>query len=343
MRRNMRIFILLALTFSVHAPTARAQSTLETIDYVQPRMVKIFGAGGIRKLHAYSTGFLVSPEGHIATIWSHVLDSDEVTVVLDNGRRLQAKVLGAEPQLDLAILKLEAEGLELSHFDLSKAVDATPGTRVLGFSNMFKVAAGDEATSVLHGIIAARTKLTTRRGAFETPYRGDVYVVDAITNNSGAGGGMLTTRDGRPLGMIGRELRNTRSNTWVNYAIPLSELKDVVGEIITGQYISREKQPDAQDNPGRYRPLDFGVVMIPDVLFRTPAYVDAIAAGSSAEKAGLKPDDLVLFVNDEIVQSCKALKNEMGHLEAGDRLRIVVRRGDGLFTAEMDVHRKTDK
>ena len=83
--------------------------------------------------------------------------------------------------------------------------------------------------------------------------------------------------------------------------------------------------------------------MIPDVLFRTPAYVDAIAAGSSAEKAGLKPDDLVLFVNDEIVQSCMALKNEMGHLEAGDRLRIVVRRGDGLFTAEMDVHRKTDK
>ena len=73
---------------------------------------------------------------------------------------------------------------------------------------MFKVATGDEQVSVLHGVIAARTKLTARRGNYETPYNGPVYVVDAITNNPGSGGGVLTTADGVLLGMIGKELRN---------------------------------------------------------------------------------------------------------------------------------------
>ena len=60
----------------------QARSTHETIDHVQPRMVKIYGAGGLRGLAAYGTGVLVSKEGHIVTIWSHVLDPDEVVVVL---------------------------------------------------------------------------------------------------------------------------------------------------------------------------------------------------------------------------------------------------------------------
>ena len=58
---------------------------------------------------------------------------------------------------------------------------------MLAFSNLFGVATGDEPASVLHGIVAAKTRLEARRGVFDTPYKGPVYVVDAMTNNPGRG------------------------------------------------------------------------------------------------------------------------------------------------------------
>jgi serine protease Do len=334
--------VVLVLASACCPSVCSAQSVEETFRSVQPKMVKIFGAGGLRGLHAYGTGFLVSAEGHVATVWSHVLDADEVTVVLGNGRKYQAKVQGAEPAIDLAILKLQGDDLNLPFFDLDEAVSGGPGTRVLAFSNMFKVATGDEPMSILHGVIAAKTKLSARRGAFEIPYDGPVYIVDAITNNPGSGGGLLTTRDGRLLGMIGKELRNTESNTWINYAVPIPELRETIRQIIAGDYKAREKKSDEQ-NPNRYNSLDFGLVMVPDVIFRTPAYVNSIEPGSLAAKAGLQPDDLVLFANDDLVQSLKVLKSQLGKLEAGDTLRLVVRRGNKLVTMEMAVPKKAVK
>jgi serine protease Do len=330
--------------FAISHSRGFAQSTHETIDAVLPRLVKIYGAGGLQNLVAYGTGMLVSPEGHVATVWSHVLDTEQVTVVLNDGRRFQAQVLGAEPHLDLALLKLDAENLQLPYFDLAEAGAAEPGERILAFSNMFKVAAGDEPVSVLHGVVAARTKLTARRGRFEIPYDGPVYIVDAITNNSGAAGGALTTRDGSLIGMIGKELRNSESNTWVNYAVPMTELRDAISEMKTGTYKPSEQQTSkGQDKPRRYAAIDFGIVMVPDVVFRTPAYIDAVEAGSAASQVGLQPDDLILFVNDELVQSTRMLVDELGRLEAGDTLRLIVRRGRNLVSVELAVPRKPNK
>jgi serine protease Do len=259
---------------------------------------------------------------------------------LHDGRRFDGKIFGFEPQLDLAVLKIDAENLP--YFDLDRAVSAPVGTRVLAFSNMFKVAVGDEPVSVIHGVIAARTKLAARKGSFETPYSGPVYVVDAITNNPGSGGGVLTTRDGTLVGMIGKELRNSQTNTWINYAIPISELKTVTGEIISGKFVNRSEQPEDTAHPRRYVPIDFGIVLVPDVLYRTPAFVDEVLPGSPAEKAGVRPNDLVLFVNDDLVQSCRMLREELGRLEAGDTLKLVLRRGNALVPVEFPVLKKPD-
>lgn len=326
------------------AGSAAEAGVPETIQSVQPRMVKIFGAGGIRNLYAYSTGFLVSQEGHIVTVWSHVLDGDSVSVVLNDGRRYDAKVLGAEPTQDLAVLKIEAEELDLPFFDLSESRETVgPGRRVLAFSNMFKVATGDEPVSVLHGVVAARTKLTTRRGAFETPYKGSVLVVDCISNNPGAGGGVVVSNDGQLVGMIGKELRNAETNTWLNYAIPIDEIEKPINEIIEGRFERSDSNPTEDDNPRNYKPLDFGIVMVPDVLFRTPAYVDSVLADSPADQSGVTSNDLIMFVNDQLIQSVAALQDEFGRLEAGDTVRVVVRREDQLQSIEMLVPRKTSR
>lgn len=347
MKRRATILGMALLTLSLLAPTAWSQDADDpkddTISWAFRRMVKIYGAGGVKGLAGYGTGFLITSKGHVVTVWNTVLDADEVTVVLNDGRRYTGKLLGAEPQLDVAVIKLENVNSDLPHFSLGDLGDAGVGTRIYGFSNMFKVATGDEPVSVLHGVIAAKTKLNARRGAFEVPYDGPVYVVDAITNNPGAAGGVVTTRDGKLLGVIGKELRNSNSNTWINYAIPVTELKEVITQIITGNYIEREKKPDEEENPNRYRPLDFGIVLLPDVLYRTPAYVETVVAGSAAAKIGLKSDDLILFVNDELIQSSKVLHKELGLLEAGDTLRIIVRRNNKLVSVETPVPVKDKK
>lgn len=342
MQSYARVWSLVCVLWASSLPAmVLGQSTSQTIDAVTPRMVKIYGAGGFKGLYPYGTGFLVSPQGHIATVWSHILDADSVTVVLHDGRKFEGKVVGAEPALDLAVLKIEGENLP--HFDLQQAANAGIGTRVLAFSNMFQVAAGNEAVSVLHGVVSARTTLTARRGVFEAPYTGPVYIVDAITNNPGAGGGVLTTWDGKLLGMLGKELRDARSNTWVNYVVPMNELQDMIQQISAGQF--RSRKPTTEDEGAlalrRYAAIDFGLVMIPDVVVRTPPFIDRVVAGSAAEQVGLKSNDLILFVGDTLAPSYRILKDELGRLEAGDRLKLVVRRGDQLVTVELPVPRKS--
>jgi serine protease Do len=312
-------------------PAASDDSTERTLS----KMVKIFGTGGVRNLEAYGSGFLVSPTGHVVTVWSHLIDSGNVSVVLNDGRRYTAKFVNGDPKRDVAVLKIESDDRDFPYFDLRRVATVSPGTRVLGFSNMFKVAAGDEPVSVVHGVVAVRTKLAGRRGAFESDYEGPVYVVDAVTNNPGAAGGVVTTLDGRLIGMIGRELRNSRSNTWVNYAVPLDDVHQTIEEIVAGRFAPSAK-PVAPAGP-QFVPLELGLVMVPDVVYRTPAYVESVVPNSPAAKAGILQEDLIVFVNDELVQSNRVLKRIVAGLEAGDSVHFVVRRKEKLVSLELRV------
>lgn len=299
---------------------------------VQPKMVKVYGAGGLRGLESYQSGFLISAKGHILTAWSYVLDtdSDEVTVILDDGRRLDAKMVGADPRLEIAVLKAELE--DAPHFNLDGAVALEVGSRVLAFSNLFNVATGDEPTSVLKGVVAAKTPLSARRGAFETTYNGNVYVLDAMTNNPGAAGGALTDRRGRLVGILGKELRNSLNNTWLNYAVPISELTAAVDDILAGRV--RPRSASAQANAKKPKePITLamlGVTLVPDVLAKTPPFVDRLSPGSAAAKAGLRSDDLILFVNERAVSSCKVLRDELTFIDRADEVRLIVQRGQEL-------------
>lgn len=308
------------------APGTPASSAVEIIDTVQPKIVKIYGAGGFRGLEAYQTGMLMSADGYILTVFSYVLDTDEIGVTLADGRRFSAKLIGADPQLEIALLKINAESLP--HFQLEEAVEVESGARILALSNLFGVATGNEPASVQHGIVSVKTRLEARRGVFETPYRGDVYVLDAITNNPGAAGGALITADGQLVGMLGKELRNAQNNTWLNYAVPIAALRPTIEEIRQGRFVAREA-PDEKERPAdSARLIELGIVLVPDVLERTPPYIDYVRPGSAAATAGLRPDDLVVLVNDRLVPSCAAMRTELESIERAAPAKITVLRDE---------------
>lgn len=319
----------------------RSSSFASVVNLVQPKIVKIYGAGGFGGLEDYQSGFLISAEGHVLTAWSYVLDSD-VVVMLDDGRRYEAQLIGADPRLELAVIKFEGSGLD--HFDLDKAAKASAdqargGTRVLAFSNLFGVATGSERASVLHGSISVRTKLRARRGVYKTPYRGDVYILDAMTNNPGAAGGALTDRRGQLLAVLGKELRNSQNNTWLNYAMPIDQIRNAVADLVAGK-VPIERADDERKPEQSHRLGGLGLVMVPDVHSKTPPFVDQVRERTAAATAGIKPDDLVLLINDHLVSSCQAVVEELSRIDRADPVRMTVLRDGDLVEFTLNSSRE---
>jgi len=309
-------------------------SFADTVEIVQPKIVKIYGSGGLQGLEAYQSGVLISAEGHILTVWSYVLDAEEyIHAVLDDGSRHEVKLLAHDPRMEIAILKIEATGLP--YFNLAEAIELRPGDRVLAFSNLFGIAVGDEAASVLHGTVASVTQLAARRGAFQSVYRGPVYVLDAMTNNPGAAGGVLTDRQGRLAALLGKELRNSLDNTWLNFAIPISALNPSVGEMLAGRNPPRRTDESAKKPANPHTLTVLGIVLVPDVLAKTPPYVDRLRPQTPAAGAGLQADDLILFVNERMVSSCKELIEELSYIDRLDPVQLTVQRGQELVNIEL--------
>jgi serine protease Do len=297
---------------------------------VQPKVVKLYGAGGFRGLEAYQSGLLISADGHVLTVWSYVLDADEVTVVLDDGRRYTARHVAADPLTEIAVLKFDAGGEPLPHFDLSQAATAESGSRVLAFSNLFGIATGDEPVSILQGVVSVVAPLDARRGAFATNYRGDVYVVDASANNPGAAGGVLTDSQGRLLGLLGKELRSSLTGTWLNYALPVSAFASSVEDMMAGRFTPPElSEVERPDNPLSLSRL--GIVLVPDVVVRTPPYVDRVVPHSPAARAGVRPDDLVVMIDNQVAPSCRDAVRLIERLERDADVRIAVLRSEELL------------
>jgi S1-C subfamily serine protease len=320
--------LLFVLLLSRNWASAAEPGTGRVIDQVQTKMVKIYGAGGFRGMEGYQSGFLISAEGHVLTALSYALDTDHITVVLNDGRRYDAKLLGGDPRLEVAVLKID--GANLPHFDLDKAVPLTAGTRILALSNLFNVAMGDESASVQSGTVSVVTRLEGRRGVFETPYHGPIYVLDVATNNPGACGGAVVNFRGKLGGMLGKELKNSLNNTWLSYAVPIDQLRQSIEEIKAGKFLTVRDLPPEKKPAHPMDPELLGIVLVPDVLERTPAFVDQVRAGTAAERAGLHADDLILLIGNHLTQSCKILRKELAMIDRADSVRLTILRGQEL-------------
>ncbi len=315
---------------------AHSSELAEVVQQTLPKIVKIYGAGGIRRLEAYQSGFLISGEGHVLTAWSYVLDADPILAVLDDGRRFPAELLGADPGTELAVLKIDAA--QLPHFHLDAAAEVRIGDRILAFSNLYGIATGNEPASILHGVVSAVTPLSARRGVYPTTYEGTVYVLDAMTNNAGAAGGALTNDQGQLAGILGKELRNAQNNTWLNYALPIHEIRPIVDDLVQGKVRRR-------DDPNLRKPLqpmtlpELGLVLIPDVLPKTPPFIERVQPGFPAAAAGLQADDLIVFVQSTMVSSCEEVLEEISFVDRLQSVRITVLRDQKLIEVELSGER----
>ena len=316
---------------------------------VNKKMVKLFGAGGFKGMPSYGSGFVVSPDGYILTVNNHILNTVDLRVHLYDGRLYHAKVVAREPELDVALIKIDAEVEKLPYFDVAKAAGqpmAETGDWVLCHSNQFQIATRSEPMSVQRGNILAVAELKARRGIFDPPFDGVVYFIDTVANNPGAAGGIITNRKGDLLGILGRELKSTLSDTWINYAVPIQAKVEVtqddgtkdkvdfprfVKEGMEGKYRETTGKKRQKDGLGGYH----GIVLVPNAVSVTPPYIEEVIPGSPAAKAKLQPDDLIVYIDGELVQSIKAFRDIMKQTNPGTQLQLEIQRGNQLKTVRL--------
>jgi S1-C subfamily serine protease len=333
-------WFLCCLVICITANLRAADELYDAIRSAQSKVVKIYGAGGLRQMEAYQTGILISSEGHVLTVLSYVLDTDDLAVILDDGRKFTGEILGTDPLRELAVVKLTEVEEPLPFFDLKESPVAEVGERVMAVSNLYNIATSNEPVSVLQGMITAMTPLDARRGAFATSNREHVYVVDAYANNPGAAGGALVNWKGELLGLLGKELKSRVTGTWLNYALPTAGFAESVNNIITGR--ANDIEPPSQLPDEALSTELLGLRLIPDVLPLTPPYIDSVRRDSAADRAGLRPDDLVVFVAGKQMASCRAIAEELSYHDVREELSVAVLRNGTLVEVMLQLEEPTD-
>ncbi|HTD02935.1 Do family serine endopeptidase [Undibacterium sp.] len=253
------------------------------------------------------SGVIVSPQGYILTN-NHVVEAaDEIDVVLPDGRKATAKVVGTDPETDLAVIKIELGNLPtvtLGHSD-----KASVGDVVLAIGNPFGV-----GQTVTMGIISALGRNHLDINTFENFIQTDAAI------NPGNSGGALIDVNGNLLGINTAIYSRNGGSLGIGFAIPVTTIKTVMDSIIsTGQvtrgWIGVEPQditPELADS--------FGIPQ------KSGAIIAGVIRGGPADKAGIKPGDILVSIDGQEVADTTAMLNLIAQLQPNQKAKITVLR-----------------
>ncbi|MEN1680870.1 MAG: serine protease, partial [Planctomycetota bacterium] len=325
---------LFALASTAFAAEEASLSSVEAWRPALAKVVKLYGTGGLAGLEAYQTGLLVNASGVILTPNTSVLEQGEVTVVLHDGRRFSGVVAGADPISELAVITIDAGDAALPCFEVDAATAATAGQSVLALANVFGIAAGEEPVTVMHGVIAAIAPRQAERRPFDPPAEPTVLLLDAVTSNPGAAGGAVVDRRGRLLGMLGPERRSRVTGAWLSYATPAAELAAPIERVLQG---GRSVLMGSGPAAARIDLLKaFGFALTPDIVARTPPFVDYVETGSKAAEAGLVADDLVVTVAGVVTGSAAEVRRVLASRTGEGPVDVLVQRGERLIDLKIE-------
>ncbi len=285
------------------------------INQCQSKMVKVYGASA-GNVEGYSTGIIVSDDGKILTIQGVFLDGRQVRVVTIDGVSHQATVLKRDRETQLALLKINTETPE--HFKLGSEPIGEKGDWVVSISNAFKVADKTEPLSATLGIVSLRTKMDARLNKRDVAYRGDLVLIDSITSNPGAGGGAVVTLEGQLVGMIGKIISSSETNTRINYCVPNS----VLTAFVSG--VANTTKPAIAATGKK---VDLGIKLFKLGGRNAPAYIDQVVRGGPAAETKLKSDDMIITIAGEKIANSKDYNEVLTKLTPGSEVIIVVKRG----------------
>lgn len=304
----------------------------KVIHDVQPSLVKVHGASGIKGITSYATGIIVSKRGHILTLDQILIQKDRTRVVLYDGSVHRAKVLPEDPKLGIRLLKIDptlvsGELVPMWPPDEDGARFRT-GQFVVSVGNCFRLAEFSEKLSATFGVVVGKANTALRYRLMDVKYDGDLILTDAC-NNPGHYGGALFTLDGRWIGLNMRLLDSKETNTMLSAAIPVRHVLPYLEDHILGK---RQRVEEVTNEP-----VWTGLVLFDKAGRQSPpAYVDRVIRGSPGATLGLRPDDLVVRLDDYSVRSCKEFREVLTKYAPGDKVQVTWKRGTKIMNGELE-------
>jgi len=263
------------------------------------------------------SGFIVSKDGYILTN-NHVVDeSNQVTVRLLDRREFKAKVVGTDPNTDLAVLKIDAGNLTPA--PLGSSNDARVGEWVLAVGNPL----GENLTfTVTSGIISAKGRSLALPGQSDRSIQ-DFIQTDAAINPGNSGGPLVSVK-GEVIGVNSAIASQTGFYSGYGFAIPIDLARKVMDQIISDGRVHRAALGilvrDAGVNDAAY-------VGLPDIR---GVLVQDFTEGSPASKSGLQPGDIIIAVDGKAVEYVGQLQQQVGFRKPGEKVKVEVARKGGV-------------
>jgi serine protease Do len=257
----------------------------------------------VMKQQALGSGFIVDDKGHVVTN-THVIDgADIVKVKLSDDREFKAKVVGKDPRLDVAVLKLENAPSDLPVAALGSSESTRVGEYVVAIGNPFGL-----GNTVTMGIVSAKG-----RSIGAGPY--DDFIQTDASINPGNSGGPLFNLRGQVVGI------NTAINPQgkgIGFAIPIDAVREVLPQLVASGHVARGRVGVV------IQPMDEDLAKALGVDRARGALVEDVEAGSPADAAGIKAGDVILAVDGQDVPRSEELPRMIARHTPGSHVKLSV-------------------
>ncbi|MDR2637809.1 MAG: Do family serine endopeptidase [Zoogloeaceae bacterium] len=271
-----------------------------------------------RQESGLGSGVIVSSNGYILTNFHVIEAADQIEVALSDGRKFKAKVVGSDPETDLAVLQVDADKLPVITFGRMENVDV--GDAVLAIGNPFGV-----GQTVTMGIVSALGRTHLGINTFENFIQTDAAI------NPGNSGGALVNGAGNLIGINTAIYSRTGGSLGIGFAIPVSSAKKIMEEIIKNGIVIRgwigvEAQEITQELAESFGLAD-----------TEGALIAGVVPGSPADTAGIKPGDVLLAVNGQGVKDTQQMLDAIVDIKPGEETLFRLRRAKNILEIKVKV------
>lgn len=308
-----------------------AQKTVPSVVYIQSK-VEMQGGMATNSIWDYlngvaphhekmegeisGSGVVVSSDGYIVTN-NHVIDNaGKIEITLSDKKKYIAKVIGKDPETDLALLKIDATNLP--YIDYGNSDDVQVGQWVLAVGNPFNL-----KSTVTAGIISAKGRnidILPTEIASRKIYPIESYIQTDAAVNPGNSGGALVNTAGQLIGINCAIESNTGSYTGYSFAIPVNLVRKVVADILKYGTVQRAFIGVSIKSVDEDMAKTAGLSSINGV------YVESVLADGAGSAAGIKQGDIILKVGDQEVSDVSDLEEQVGGYRPGDKITVTINR-----------------
>jgi len=253
------------------------------------------------------SGFLVSADGYIMTNAHVVKGADKITAVLNDGREIDATLIGSDSHTDIAIIKIE--GADFPYLTMGDSDEIDIGEWVIAIGSPFQLEA-----SVTVGVVSAKGRQNLKITDFE-----DFIQTDAAIN-PGNSGGPLINLSSKVVGINTAIVSRSGGYMGIGFAIPSNMAKNIMAQIIDTGSVTRGFLGVS------LQPVDKDIADAFNLAKPEGALISEVIKDSPADKAGLKQGDIIIEYNKQPIKSLQSFRNEISLMPPGTTVTLKVNR-----------------